>query len=95
MITDGLNSYRVAAEEVLPLAEHVREIHITEHKKSKDNNNRMERLNGTIRDREKTFWGLQGKHTTEFCGLRVNYNHLAAVVKPELHAPAYGRKRPL
>ena len=29
MITDGLNSYRVAAEEVLPMTEHVREIHIT------------------------------------------------------------------
>ena len=75
MITDGLNSYRVAAEEVLPLTEHVREIHITGPKKGKDNNNRMERLNGTIRDREKTFRGLQGRHTREFCGIRVNYNH--------------------
>ena len=75
MITDGLNSYRVAAVEVLPATEHVREIHITGRKKGKDNNNRMERLNGTIRDREKTFRGLQGKHTREFCGLRVNYNH--------------------
>ena len=75
MITDGLNSYRVAAEEVLPLTEHVREIHITGRKKGKDNNNRMERLNGTIRDREKTFRGLKTKRTAEFCGLRVNYNH--------------------
>ena len=75
MITDGLNSYRVAAEEVMPLTEHVREIHITGPKKGKDNNNRMERLNGTIRDREKTYRGLKTKRTTEFCGLRVNYNH--------------------
>ena len=52
MITDGLNSYRAAAEEVLHLTEHVREIHITGRKKGKDNN-RMERLNVAIRDRER------------------------------------------
>ena len=57
------------------MTEHVREIHITGVRKGKDNNNRMEWLNGTIRDREKTFRGLQGSHTREFCGLRVNYNH--------------------
>lgn len=75
MVTDGLNSYRKAAKSVMPLTEHIREIHITGMKKGRDNNNRMERLNGTIRDREKTFRGLQGTHTREFCGLRVNYNH--------------------
>ena len=75
MITDGLNSYRVAAESEMPMTEHTREIHITGLKKGKDNNNRTERLNGTIHDREKTYRGLQGSHTKEFCGLRVNYNH--------------------
>ena len=60
---------------MLLVTEHVREIHITGHKKGKDNNNRMERLNGAILDREKTFRGLQSSHTKEFCGLRVNYNH--------------------
>ena len=75
MITDGLNSYRVAVKSEMPLTEHTREIHITGTKKGKDNNNRMERLNGTIRDREKTFRGVQGARTREFCGMRVNYNH--------------------
>ena len=37
-------------------------------------NNKMERLNGTIRDREKTFRGL-GTDTPVFDGMRVHYNH--------------------
>ena len=37
-------------------------------------NNRMERLNGTIRDREKTFRGL-GTDTSVFKGMQVHYNH--------------------
>lgn len=81
MITDGLNSYRVAAASEMPATEHVREIHITGRKKGKDNNNRMERLNGTIRDREKTLRGLAtGRGDVEspafFTGLRVQYNHV-------------------
>ncbi len=38
-------------------------------------NNKMERLNGTIRDREKTFRGLRSPHTPVFDGMRVHYNH--------------------
>lgn len=80
VVTDGLNSYRKAAKSVMPLTEHIREIHITGVKKSKDNNNRMERLNGTIRDREKTMRGVATgrgtvSETAVFEGLRVHYNH--------------------
>ena len=39
-------------------------------------NNRMERLNGTIRDREKTFRGLGTKNTPVFEGMKVHYNHV-------------------
>ena len=38
-------------------------------------NNKMERLNGTIRDREKTFRGLGCTHTPVFDGMKVHYNH--------------------
>ena len=39
-------------------------------------NNRMERLNGTIRDREKTFRGLGTADTPVFDGMKVHYNHV-------------------
>ena len=38
-------------------------------------NNKMERLNGTIRDREKTFRGLRSPDTAVFDGMKVHYNH--------------------
>ena len=39
-------------------------------------NNKMERLNGTIRDREKTFRGLKCMTTAVFDGMKVHYNHV-------------------
>ena len=39
-------------------------------------NNKMERLNGTIRDREKTFRGLGHMGTPVFKGMKVHYNHV-------------------
>ena len=75
MITDGLGSYMEAAREVMPLAEHTREIHIQGRYKGKDNN-KMERLNGTIRDREQNFRGIKKKDTALFCGMRIHYNHV-------------------
>ena len=39
-------------------------------------NNKMERLNGTIRDREKTFRGLGVSDTPAFDGMKVHYNHV-------------------
>ena len=38
-------------------------------------NNKMERLNGTIRDREKVFRGLRSSQTAVFDGMKVHYNH--------------------
>ena len=53
-VTDGINSYKTAARsEFGDLTNHISEIHITGRKVGKDNNNKMKRLNGTIRDREK------------------------------------------
>ena len=39
-------------------------------------NNKMERLNRTIRDREKTFRGLGHMGTPVFDGMKVHYNHV-------------------
>lgn len=39
-------------------------------------NNKMERLSGIIRDREKTFRGLHSEHTSVFDGMSVHYNHV-------------------
>ncbi|MDE0525756.1 MAG: DDE-type integrase/transposase/recombinase [Thaumarchaeota archaeon] len=39
-------------------------------------NNKMERLNGTIRDREKTFRGLGVSDTPVVTGTKVHYNHV-------------------
>ena len=45
MVTDGLNSYRAVARSVMPVTEHVREIHIAGNEAGKGSNNRMERMN--------------------------------------------------
>ena len=51
-------------------ANHVRHIHL----KRDMNNNKMERLNGEIRDREKVFRGLKKMDTTILDGMRAYYN---------------------
>ena len=69
--------HRKAAKNVfMGMTDYTSEIHITGYKKGEDNNNMMERLNGTIRDREKTFRGLGTKYTANFHGLRLHYNHI-------------------
>ena len=44
-------------------------------KRDRDNNNKMERLNGEIRDREKVFRGLKKTDTAILDGMRVYYNY--------------------
>ena len=52
---------------------HVRHIHLAG-KRDRDNNNKMERLNGEIRDREKVFRGLKKMDAGILDGMRVCYN---------------------
>ena len=70
-ITDGLRAYQKASKKVFGKNTlHTRHIHI-----QKDmNNNKMERLNGEIRDREKVFRGLKKKDTPILDGMKVYYN---------------------
>ena len=53
IITDGLYSFAAAAEVELDDAKHIRHIRL----RGDVHNNKMERLNGSIRDREKTMRG--------------------------------------
>ena len=52
---------------------YIRHIHIAG-KKDRDNNNKMERLNGEIRDREKVFRGLKRFDTPLIDGMKTYYN---------------------
>ena len=73
-ITDGLPAYAKSSEKVFgKKTRHVKHIHLAG-KRSKDNNNKMERLNGEIRDREKIMRGLKKDDTPLIPGMRI-YNN--------------------
>ncbi len=73
IITDGLPSYSVASQQVYKGVVHVRKIAFdgTVH-----NNNKMERLNGEIRDREKTMRGLKTNETPILTGYQIFHNYI-------------------
>jgi putative transposase len=77
LITDGLKSYHQAYKTEFwtlrnPRTQHIRHIKI----KGDMNNNKMERLNGEIRDREKVMRGLKKKDTPILTGYQIFHNYL-------------------
>jgi putative transposase len=72
LITDGLASYAVASEQVFEGTKHIREITL----KGSIHNNKMERMNGEIRDREKTMRGLKKKRTPILTGYQIYHNYI-------------------
>ncbi len=72
IITDGLQTYSVASTQIFPKAQHTRHIRLQGDK----NNNKMERLNGEIRDREKTMRGLKRKRTPILQGYQIYHNYI-------------------
>ena len=73
-ITDELPAYMKSSKKIFgKKTNHIRHIHIAA-KRDRDNNNKMERLNGEIRDREKVFRGLKKIDTPIIEGMRVYYN---------------------
>jgi putative transposase len=77
MITDGLRSYHDAYKKEFrtlrkPRTEHIRHIKL----KGDMNNNKMERLNGEIRQREKTMRGLKRKDTPILKGYQIYHNYI-------------------
>jgi putative transposase len=76
LITDGLQSYHDAFNKVFyqntsPRSQHVNAIKLS----GSTNNNKMERINGEIRDREKTMRGLQRKDTAILKGMQIYHNY--------------------
>jgi transposase-like protein len=71
-ITDGLQTYSVSASRIFPDAKHIRHIRLQGDK----NNNKMERMNGEIRDREKTMRGLKKTDTPILSGYQIFHNYI-------------------
>jgi len=77
LITDGLKSYHQAYMREFwtlrgPRTQHIRHIKI----KGDRNNNKMERLNGEIRDREKVMRGLKKEDTPILTGYQIFHNYV-------------------
>lgn len=72
IITDGLVTYSDASTVAFPQAEHIRHIRF----QGDVNNNKMERMNGEIRDREKTMRGLKTKDTAILQGYQIFHNYI-------------------
>jgi putative transposase len=77
IITDGLQSYREAYKKEYftqknPRTKHIRNITFRGNK----NNNKMERFNGEVRDREKTMRGLKTKETPILSGYQIFHNYI-------------------
>jgi transposase-like protein len=73
LITDGLRSYAIACDQVFDDdVKHIRHITL----QGDRNNNKMERLNGEIRDREKTMRGLKRRRTPILSGYQIFHNYI-------------------
>ncbi len=77
LISDGAPNFHKAWKENYKAknflwkdTEHIRHIHM----KGDKNNNRMERLNGTIRDREVSYRGIKKMNSPLFDGFQIYYN---------------------
>ena len=71
-VTDGLPTYKQNARRIFPEAEHIRHITL----KGEPHNNKMERMNGEIRDREKTMRGLKKSDTEILKGYQIYQNYI-------------------
>ena len=70
-ITDSLQAYQKSSRRIFGRnTNHMRHIHL-----KGDKNNKMERLNGEIRDREKVFRGLKHIDTAMLDCMRAYYNY--------------------
>lgn len=73
LITDGLHAYSSASMKVFPETEHIRKITL---RGTVHHNNKMERMNGEIRDREKTMRGLKIDATDVINGYQIFHNYI-------------------
>jgi len=78
LVTDGLASYHEAyLKEFYTVRKDTRTVHVREIKMSGEvHNNKMERLNGEVRDREKVMRGLKKKETPILVGYQIYHNYM-------------------
>jgi len=72
LVTDGLASNALACDQVFEGTKHIRQIRL----QGAIHNNKMERMNGEIRDREKTMRGLKRKRTPILQGYQIYHNFI-------------------
>ena len=89
IITDGAESYSQAYKKEFrtiqrPRTEHVREIRLA----GKVHNNKMERMNGEIRDRERTMRGLKIPETPILKGYQIFHNYIRGHEALAGHTPS-------
>ncbi len=76
-ITDGLPAYHLAYKKEFwtmkgPRTEHIQHITI----RGDRNNNKMERMNGEVRDREKVLRGLKKEDSAMLSGYQIFHNYV-------------------
>jgi transposase-like protein len=72
VLTDGLESYKQAAQKEFPNAVHVSDVGL----QGPLNNNRMERYRGTLKERTKVMRGIKKADSATLDGQRIYYNHI-------------------
>jgi putative transposase len=89
LITDGLYAYHDAYNKEWRTLAYPRTKHINAIRLRGDmNNNKMERMNGEVRDREKTMRGLKTKETPILTGYQIFHNYIRAHEGLEGKTPA-------
>ncbi len=89
LITDGLRSYEQAWRKEFRTLDSGRTIHVKDISfKGHIHNNKMERLNGEIRDREKTFRGLKSEDSPILTGYQIFHNYIRPHMALEGETPA-------
>jgi putative transposase len=89
LITDGAQNFHIAYKKEYftisnPRTKHIRHIHLQKDR----NNNKMERLNGEIRDREKVMRGLKKMDTPIIEGYRIYHNYVRPHMALDGRTPA-------
>ncbi|CAE6488977.1 IS6 family transposase [Candidatus Nitrosotenuis uzonensis] len=88
MITDGAKNFMEASKVFYtnekPRTVHIRHIHI----RGDMNNNKMERLNGEIRDREKVMRGIKRDDSPVISGYQIYHNYIRPHMALEGQTPA-------
>ncbi|MEX0862690.1 DDE-type integrase/transposase/recombinase [Nitrosopumilus sp.] len=89
MITDGLQSYNEAYKKEFWTNDKKRTVHVRHIHLQKDmNNNKMERWNGSFRDREKVVRGLKKDDSPLINGYMIYHNYVRPHMGLDNHTPA-------